>query len=187
MRNVQRILLPVGGIVAIVVIAFIALVDPESPPIPAVAPGLDQVCNDAMERSRPDLSWVARERDARIIGRDIKAVSLVALPFYMGDVVRVTGVLHAEFEWVALYPSRTAIEDPKSHPPWVALGSLWPDEPYWETKAPLISDRCVIIEGPYDAGNAHLNMFNGTIKAQRLDVWSVPHRPFITALPAPVR
>ena len=75
--------------------------------------------------------------------------------------MRVAGVLHAEFEWVALYPSRAAMEEPSWRAPWVPLSSLWPDEPYWKTKGPLISDRCAVVEGTYVGGACgHFGMFN---------------------------
>ena len=66
-------------------------------------------------------------------------------------------------------------------------GSLWPDEPYWRTKGPSISDRCVVVEGTYSGGaGGHFGMFNGTIlDVLRLDVWSTPHRPFVTTPPPP--
>lgn len=96
--------------------------------------------------------------------------------------MRVAGVLHAEFEWVALYASRDAIWPPRSYPlkePWVNLLSLWPDEPFWLTKAPSISDRCVTIEGTYTGGAGHMDGFNGVIdNVLRLEVWSTPYRPF---------
>jgi hypothetical protein len=103
--------------------------------------------------------------------------------------VRVAGVLHAEFEWVALYPSRAAMEEQSWRAPWVGLGSLWPDEPYWKTKGPSISDRCVVIEGTYSGGaGGHFGMFNGTIgDVLRLAVWSTPHRPFVTPPPPPAK
>jgi hypothetical protein len=94
---------------------------------------------------------------------------------------------HAEFEWVALYPSPAAMEEQSTHAPWVTLSSLWPDEPYWKTKAPSISDRCVVVEGTYSGGKGgHMGMFDGTIEdVLRLDVWSTPHRPFVTTPPPP--
>jgi hypothetical protein len=107
------------------------------------------------------------------------------LLFHNGDLVRVAGLLHAEFAWVALYPSRAALED-RWRAPWVSLGSLWPDEPYFLMKGPSISDRCVVVEGTYAYGpGGHSDMFNGTLRdVLRLDVWSTPYRPFITT-PAP--
>jgi hypothetical protein len=131
-----------------------------------------------MRRSAADLSWVAPRREEQVRGRGIKTVTLGELPFHDGDPVRVAGLLHVEFEWVALYPSRTALEE-GWRAPWVTLGSLWPDEPYWRTKGPSISDRCVALEGTYSGGpEGHFGMFNGTIRdVLRLDVWSTPHRP----------
>ena len=114
----------------------------------------------------------------------MKTVSLVELPLYDKDLVRVAGLLHVEFEWVALYPSWTALES-RSHGPWVALGALWPREPYWRTRGPSISDRCAAVEGTYSAGpDGHDGMFNGAIRdVLRLDVWSTPHRGFVTTPP----
>ena len=122
---------------------------------------------------------MAQGREAKIRGREIKTVSLGDLPSQSGRLVRVAGVLHAEFEWVALYPSRAAMEEQSGRAPWVTLDSLWPDEPYWKRKGRSVSDRCVVVEGMYSGGaGGHFGMFNGTIgDVLRLDVWSTPHRP----------
>ena len=140
-----------------------------------------------MQRTAADLSWSAPNREERVRGREIKTVTLGELPSHAGSLVRVAGVLHAEFEWVALDPSRAAMEEQSSHARWVTLGSLWPDEPYWKTKGPSISDRCVVIEGTDSSGaSGHFGIFNGTIgDVLRLDVWSSPHRPFVTTPPPP--
>jgi hypothetical protein len=174
------------GIVAVGLLAAWALVD-RRVQLPPVGPGVEQVCAEAMQRTAANLSWVVPNREERVRGREIKTVTLGQLPSYPGSLVRVAGVLHAEFEWVALYPSRAAMEDQSSHAPWVTLGSLWPDEPYWKTKGPSISDRCVVVEGTYSGGTGgHMGMFNGTIQdLLRLDVWSNPHRPFVTTPPPP--
>jgi hypothetical protein len=148
---------------------------------------VEQVCVETMQRSTPDLSWVVQGREEKIRGREVKTVTLCELPSHNGNLVRVAGVLHAEFEWVALYPSRTAMEEQSWRAPWVTLGSLWPDEPYWQTKGRSISDRCVLVEGTYSGGaGGHFGMFNGTMgDVLRLDVWSTPHRPFVTTPPPP--
>ena len=101
--------------------------------------------------------------------------------------MRVAGVLHAEFEWVALYPSRAAMEEHPWDAPWVTLDWLWPDDPFLLTRLPSISDRCVIVEGKYWPGpEGHGSLFNGAIRdVLRLDVWSIPHRPYITTPPPP--
>jgi len=148
---------------------------------------VEQVCVETMQRSTPDLSWVVKGREEKIRGREIESVTLGELPSHNGNLVRVAGVLHAEFEWVGLYPSRAAMEDQSWRAPWVTLGSLWPDEPYWKTRGPSISDRCVVVEGTYSGGaGGHMGMFKGTIgDVLRLDVWSTPHRPFVTMPPLP--
>jgi hypothetical protein len=140
-----------------------------------------------MQRRAPDLSWLAQGREAKIRGREIQTVTLGALPSRNGRLVRVAGVLHAEFEWVALYPSRAAMEEQSWRAPWVTLGSLWPGESYWKTKGPSISNRCVVVEGTYLGGEGgHFGMFNGTIEdVLQLDVWSTSHRPFMTTPPRP--
>jgi hypothetical protein len=58
---------------------------------------------------------------------------------------------------------------------------------YWQTKGPSISNRCVVVDGTYSSGaGGHFGMFNGTIRdVLRLDVWSTPHRPFVTTPPPP--
>ena len=175
------------GIVAIGLFAIAAIVDWQRVEVPPVGPSVEQICAEAMQRAPADLSWVAPNRAEKVRGREIKAVTLGGLPGHTGSLVRVAGVLHAEFEWVALYPSRAAIEEQPWRSPWVRLTSLWPDEPYWRTKGPSISDRCVVVEGTYSGGaGGHFGMFNGTIDdVLRLDVWSTPHRPFVTTPPPP--
>ncbi len=151
---------------------------------PAVGPDVERICAETMQRSAPDMSWVAPGREEKVHGDKIRAVTLGELPVHNGELVRVKGLLHVEFEWVGLYPSRSALEE-GWRAPWVTLNSLWPDEPYWETKGPSVSDRCAVVEGTYSAGpGGHFRMFNGTIRdVLRLDVWSTPHRPFITRVP----
>jgi hypothetical protein len=174
------------GIVTVGLLAAWALVD-RRVELPPVGPGVEQICAETMQRTAADLSWVAPNREERVRGREIKTVTLGELPSHTGSPVRVAGVLHVEFEWVALYPSRAAMEDQSWRAPWVTLGSLWPDEPYWKTKGPSVSDRCVIVEGTYsDGAGGHFGMFNGTIAdVLRLDVWSSPHRPLVTPPPPP--
>jgi len=173
------------GIIAVGLLAAWALIDREVE-LPSISPGVEQICSEVMQRTSPDLSWVAQDREAKVRGREIKTVALGELPSHSGRLVRVAGVLHAEFEWVGLYPSRAAMEDQSWRAPWVTLGPLWPDEPYWKTTGPSISDRCVVIEGTYSGGaGGHMGIFNGTIgDVLRLDVWSTPHRPFV-AMPPP--
>jgi hypothetical protein len=174
------------AVVAVGLLAAWALVN-RRVEFPSVGPGVERICAETMQRTAADHSWVAPNHEERVRGREIKTVTLGELPSYVGSLVRVTGVLHAEFEWVALYPSRAAMEEQPTHAPWVTLSSLWPDEPYWKTKGPSISDRCVVVEGTYSGGTGgHMGMFNGTIEnVLRLDVWSTPHRPFIATPPPP--
>jgi hypothetical protein len=155
--------------------------------VPPVGPSVEQICAETMQWTAPDLSWVAQDREAKVRGREIKTVTLGELPSHSGSLVRVAGVLHAEFEWVGLYPSRAAMEDQSWRAPWVTLDSLWPDEPYWKTRGPSISDRCVVVEGTYSGGaGGHMDLFNGTIgDVLSLHVWSTPHRPFVTMPPPP--
>ena len=174
------------GIVAACLLAAWAVVD-RRVELPPVGPSVEQICAETMQRTAADLSWVAQDREARVRGREIKTVTLGELRSHSGRLVRVAGVLHAEFEWVGLYPSRAAMVEQSWRAPWVTLGSLWPDEPYWRTKGPSISDRCVVVEGTYTGGaGGHFGMFDGTIAdVLRLDVWSNPHRPFVTTPPPP--
>ncbi len=154
--------------------------------LPPVAPGVELICSDTMQRTAADLSWVAANREETVRGREITTVTLGELRFHNGRLVRVAGVLHAEFESVGLYPSRAAMEEGWRAPS-VRLGSLWPDEPYWRTKGPSISDRCVVVEGTYSRGAVgDSETFNGTIgDVLRLEVWSNPHRPFANTPPLP--
>jgi hypothetical protein len=176
------------GIFAIGLLAAATIVDWQRVEVPPVGRSVEQICAEAMRRTAADLSWSAPDREERVRGREITTVNLSELPAHSGRLVRVAGVLHAEFEWVALYPSRAAMEEQPSRSPWVRLTSLWPDEPYWKTKGPSISDRCVVVEGTYSSGaGGHEGMFNGTIgDVLRLDVWSSPHRPLATPPPPPV-
>jgi hypothetical protein len=142
-----------------------------TPPDPGL--GVERACADAIVRTMPDLSWVAPDRERRIQGRDIRDVTLALLPFHDGDLVRVAGVLRAEFEWVALYRSASAMRE-RSRAPWVSLDVLWRGEPFWQTKGPLISGRCVRVVGTYYGGaHTRFGMFDGAIRdVVRLDVWS---------------
>jgi hypothetical protein len=168
------------GLIAAGSLAAAVIVDWEGP-LPAIGPPVEQICVDTMRRERPDLSWVAPGREDKVRGREVQTVTLGELPSHEGDLVRVAGLLHAEFEWVALYPSRRALED-DWRAPWVELHSLWPSEPILPARWQSISDRCAIVEGTYAGGpGGHLSMFKGTIRdVLRLDVWSTPHRPFTT-------
>ena len=185
--SVMRTALIALGIIAAGLLAAAAIVDWQRVEVPPIGPDVERICAEAMQRTEPDLSWVAPNRAEKARGREIEAVTLGELPGHTGSLVRVAGVLHAEFEWVALYPSRAAMEEQPWRSPWVRLTSLWPDEPYWKTKGPSISDRCVAVEGTYSGGKGgHMGMFNGTIEdVLRLDVWSTPHRPFVTMPPPP--
>ena len=144
----MRIVLPALGIVAAGLLAVWIPVD-RRVELPPVGSSVEQICAEAMQRTSADLSWVAPNRAEKVRGREIKAVTLGELAGHTGSLVRVAGVLHAEFEWVALYPSRAAMEEHLRRAPWVTLSSLWPDEPYWKTKGPSISDRCAVVEGTY--------------------------------------
>ena len=181
----MRVALLALGVIVASLVAAAAIVRWDAPP-PPIAPIVEQTCAETMRRARPDLTFVAPRREDETRERKIPTVTLGELPLHSGHLVRVAGVLHAEFEWSALYPSRTALED-GWHAPWVTLSTLFPDEPYWRTKGPSISDRCVVVEGTYSSGaGGHLGLFNGTIRdVLRLDVWSTPHRPFVTTSPTP--
>lgn len=167
---------------------WVALPPVNLPSIDAAYAGVEPVCVDAMRQRPPDLTWAAPGRDAMLRGRTIRPTALEHLQV-TGRPVRVAGVLHVEFEWATLYASRDAIWLPHGYPrkePWVNLLSLWPEEPFWLTKAPSISDRCVTIEGTYTGGGGHMDGFNGVIdNVLRLEVWSTPHRP-LPKFPVPV-
>jgi hypothetical protein len=180
----MRTILFAIGLVATGFLASVFLVDWEEP-LPPVHPSVEPICAEAMRRSGPDLSWVVQGREEKIRDREIRTVTLGELLAHNGKLVRVAGVLHAEFEWVALYPARSAMEREPWRAPWVSLDSLWPGEPHWYTKGPSISDRCAVVEGTYSSGAAgHGAMFNGTLRdVLRLDVWAAPHRPFVTMPP----
>lgn len=180
----RTVLLAVIGIIVAGLVGAALFVDVIAP-LPLVGPDVEALCVEAMQRSPSDLSFVP-DRQEKVGDRDIKTVTWGELPLHGGEEVRVAGFLHVEFEWVALYPSRTALEEGQ-RAPWVRLNSLWPDEPYWHTRGPAISDRCAVVEGTYSGGpDARGGLFNGAIgELRRLDVWSTPHRPFITTPPPP--
>lgn len=147
----MRTTLFVAGLVMASLLAIWPLVDPRMA-LPLVGPDVEPICADVMQRRPADLSWVAPDRDDRIRGRAVAVVTIGELAFHPGALVRVRGVLHAQFEWVVLYPSLASMGDLPPQAPWVALDSLWPNDPYWNTKGPSISDRCVVIEGVYRSG-----------------------------------
>ena len=156
--------------------------------LPQVQPTLEPLCAEAMRRRPPDHSWRLPSSEKQLGAGTAVTINIGDLAAYGGQVVRVAGVLHVEFEAIGLYPSRAAMAERRWLGPWVDLGTLWPDEPYWRTKGPLVSDRCVVVEGTYRAGaGGHFDRHNGTIaNVRRLDVWSIPHRPFASApSPAP--
>jgi hypothetical protein len=134
---------------------------------------------DAMNRP-PDITWAAPAREARVGGAELTPLAL--LPTRGGRLVRVAGYLHLEFEWVALYPSRDAMEQ-RRQAPWVNFGILWQDEPYWKTRGPSISGRCAVVEGLYSHAASDGVLFHGHLTALRLDVWSTPYRPIDTMVP----
>lgn len=185
----MRTVLLALGIVAAGLFATSAIADfrVELPPL---NPSVEPVCVETMRRSAPDISWIAPGRESRIRDREIHVATLGELLIHNGDLVRVAGVLHAEFEWVALYSSRAAMDDDVWRAPWVSLNAVWPRElahPVWET-ARSISDRCVVVEGTYMLNPfGHSGIFNGRFTdVLRLDVWSAPHRPFrLVHPPAP--
>jgi hypothetical protein len=155
--------------------------------LPPVAPSVEQTCADAMRLMAPDHSWIAPGREATLETGSIPTVDFGELPAHSGAVVRVAGVLHAEFEGEALYPSRAAMEQKPRQGLRLRLADLWPDEAYLATKGPLISDRCVMVEGTYSSGwGGQFGLVTGAIQhVRRLDVWSTPHRPFVTPSPPP--
>jgi hypothetical protein len=156
-------------------------------PVVAEVGGVGPLCTETMARSEADLHWIAPERDEEIRRRGISNVSLDELEAYSDSLVRVAGVLHIEFEWVALHPSHEAIASSEFHrSPWVDFDSLWPNEPHSYTRRATVSDRCAVIEATYSGqSRGHMGLFNGTLRrVLRLDVWSKPHRP-ITKTPPP--
>lgn len=183
----RRTLLALGTVGAALLAFWLHVSRPAELPspfeLPSPGPHLESVCAEAIRKTPPDHSWVSPDRAAPVTHRPPETVTLDQLPFLQGAVVRVAGVLHAESEWAALYPSRRAMEEDSFRAPWVRLSSLWPDEPCWNTRP--ISDRCVVVEGTYRGGaGGHFGMFQGEIAdVHRLDVWSTPHRPFVTTPP----
>jgi hypothetical protein len=174
----------VPAVVAAVVIGIV-LSNSGVAPLPAIGPDVEPLCADVMRRGPADLVQVAWDYPTRSHGQDAVPVTLGSLRSHGGQLVRVAGVLHVEFEWVALYPSLSAmteLHDPRSparqQAPWVHLGLLWPNEPYWRTRGPDISDRCAVVVGIHNVlEDGHMGMFVGEITALRLEVWSTPHRP----------
>ena len=86
------------GIIAVGLLAAAAIVDWQRVEVPSIGPSVERICAEAMQRTPPDLSWVAPGREEKIRGREIKAATLGELPSRSGSLVHVAGVLHAEFE-----------------------------------------------------------------------------------------
>jgi hypothetical protein len=179
----QRSILLAILIASASLVAVTLLVD-LNPDLPPIGPGVEALCLETMRRTAPDLTWVAPSREQRA-DRDVQPVTLGELRGHDRQLVRVAGVLHAEFEWVALYSSRDVIgfED-MGRAPWVDLEGLGVN---LSTLRPAISDRCVVVEGRYSRGSSgHMGMFNGRLDdILRLEVWSTPHRPFVYKIELP--
>jgi hypothetical protein len=182
----QRMRTAVVSVVAIVTVllAGALVVMLRAPlPLPRVDLGVEEACMNAMERP-PEMTWVMPDRQARMRGVEPEAVPLAVLPTRGGHLVRVAGYLHVDFEWVALYPSREAMER-RQQAPSVTLDAFWPDEPYWKTQGPSISGRCAVVEGWYERVSGGSVNIHGRLEPLRLEVWSTPHRPIDTSVPAP--
>lgn len=110
----RKTLFAFGIVIALLIASAWLEREAQSPP---VRPALEQVCAETMQRTPADHSWVAPNREEMVRSHQIQSVTLGELPAYDGRLVRVAGVLHAEFEWVALYPSRAAMEEPLPRPP----------------------------------------------------------------------
>ena len=106
----MRIALLAFGTLVVGLLAILAF-DDRPIALPTIAPKVEPICADAMHGRPPDLSWVAPHRFEKGGGREIQTITPGELPLHYGRLVRVAGVLHAEFEWVALYPSRAAMEE----------------------------------------------------------------------------
>jgi hypothetical protein len=173
--TLRPVLLAVGSVVVAGLVAATLLVDRHVQP-PPLGPGVEPMCLDAMRRSPPDRTWVAPRREHGA-GAGATSVTLRELPLHDGQAVRVAGVLHAEFEWVALYSHRVTTMEGVGRAPWVRLDDFGGD---LVTLRPAVSDRCVVVEGTYSQGpSGHLGMFNGLIRdVVRLEVWATPHWPF---------
>jgi hypothetical protein len=182
----RSLIIATAAVVAILIAGvYVVVWDVELPTIGHAEPppivGVEPICADTLKQTKPDLEWTASDRQILNDYGKAKDVALEKLPLHDGDVIRVAGFLHVEFEWVALYPSRDALMR-HERAPWVALQSLWPGEGYWGTRGPAISDRCAVVEGRYShAWNSDSGLFGGMITVTRLQVWSTPYRPFSTA------
>jgi hypothetical protein len=124
------------GIIAASLLAVAAIVNWQRVEVPPVGPNVEGLCAETTQRTPADLSWVAPDRAEKAHGREIKAVTLGEVPGHTGSLVRVAGVLHVEFEWVALYPSRAAMEA-TPHRPFVTT----PPPPPPPTAAPPCSNK----------------------------------------------
>ncbi len=146
----RRGIIALAGIAALALVAGIGHRLSVQLPVVAEVGGVGSRCTETMDRSEADLHWIAPERDEEIRRRGISNVSLDELEPYSDTLVRVAGVLHLEFEWVALHPSHEAIESSEFYrSPWVDFESLWPNEPHSYTRHATISDRCAVIEATY--------------------------------------
>jgi hypothetical protein len=92
-----------------------------------VTRGLEPLCVETMKQRSPDRSWVAADRLETLRFRRVIPVSLEELPWQNGELVVVAGVLHVEFECIALYRSPGAIDEERARlteplpSPWVGL------------------------------------------------------------------
>ena len=164
------------GAVAAASLAAVALLRTGPSTVPRIGPDVEQICLDTMRRAAPDRSWVAPRHEQRA-DLNVPFVTLGELRGHDRQLVRVAGVLHAEFEHVALYTSRAAMDADYRGAPWVNLERLAIGEDLL-TLRPAVSDRCVVVEAIYERGKlGHFGMFDGSLDAVKLEVWSTPHRP----------
>jgi hypothetical protein len=182
-RMRPRLFLLAIGVVAVASLVAAAVLRNWRVESPRIGPEVEPICRDTMLRSGPDRTWVASSPVQRAGGK-IASVTLGELRGHDRQLVRVAGVLHAEFEHVALYASRAEMDD-YFGAPWVNLERLAVGEELL-TMRTAVSDRCVVVEATYERGQlGHMGMFNGSLDAVRLEVWSTPHRPLPRPSPPP--
>jgi hypothetical protein len=182
-RMRARLFLFAIGVVVVATLVVAAVLGNWRVKSPRIGPDVEAICVETMLRSGPDRTWVASSPVRG--GGEIRSVTLGELRGHDRQLVRVAGVLHAEFEHVALYASRAAMDDDLYGAPWVSLQRLAVGEDQ-RTMRTAVSDRCVVVEATYERRQlGDVEMFNGTLDAVKLEVWSTPHRPLPRPSPPP--
>lgn len=178
MRNALYVL--AGAVAMLVIVGYRLVAQPV--PVPEVASGIDPACVAAMRQSAPDLTWTAPGRNKMVRTHAIATVSPGQVAFHDRERVRVLGMLLlAGSGHLLAFQDQARERESLLGVPSVNFRLLWPGEPYWLTKAPSVSGRCVVVEGTVSLSAAGGEVWSAGVidDVVRLDVWSEPHRPLV--------